>query len=78
MLVKTHGWSDDWAARRAQHVLLTHRDLRAVVASYRRMGWAADLKPGYVAEHLRWRVRIPTFGTCLTTLGVAPGVDFCS
>ena len=56
VLVKTHGWSNRLALGRAQHVLLTHRDLRAVVASYRRMGWAADLKPGYVAEHLRWQV----------------------
>lgn len=57
MLVKTHAWSDAWDARRAAHVLVTHRDLRAVVASYRRMGWAADLKAGYVRDHLRWRVR---------------------
>ncbi|KAK9819165.1 hypothetical protein WJX81_000617 [Elliptochloris bilobata] len=54
VLVKTHGWSDDWARRRASHVLLTHRDLRGVVASYRRMGWAPDLKPAYIADHLRW------------------------
>jgi len=38
-------------------VLLTHRDLRDVVASYRRMGWAADLKRGYVEDHMRWRAR---------------------
>lgn len=57
MLVKTHGWSGGWAPGRAAHVLLTHRDLRGVVASYRRMGWAPDVKPGYVADHLRWHVR---------------------
>ena len=57
MLVKTHGWSGGWAPGRAAHVLLTHRDLRGVAASYRRMGWAPDIKPGYVADHLRWHVR---------------------
>ena len=57
VLVKTHGWSDGWARGRAAHVLLTHRDLRGVVASYRRMGWAPNVKPGYVADHLRWHVR---------------------
>ena len=57
MLVKTHGWSGAWARGRAAHVLLTHRDLRGVAASYRRMGWAPDIKPGYVADHRRWHVR---------------------
>jgi pimeloyl-ACP methyl ester carboxylesterase len=57
VLVKTHGWSAGWDVARAAHVLLTHRDLRDVVASYRRMGWAADLKRGYVEDHMRWRVR---------------------
>jgi hypothetical protein len=58
VLVKTHGWSAAWRVARAAHVLLTHRDLRGVVASYRRMGWAADLKCGYVEDHLRWRARL--------------------
>ena len=58
VLVKTHAWSGAWGRAAARGcVLVTHRDLRGVVASYRRMGWAADLEPDYVLDHLRWRVR---------------------
>ena len=71
MLVKTHGWSDGWTPGRAAHVLLTHRDLRGVVASYRRMGWAPDVKPDYVADHLRWHVRCVRLDTLATGAGWA-------
>ena len=37
--------------------MLTHRDLRGVLASYRRMGWAGRINRQYVDEHQQWRVR---------------------
>jgi hypothetical protein len=36
---------------------VTHRDLRQVLASYRRMNWEFDLPGSYVEHHMRWRVR---------------------
>ncbi|CAL5218872.1 g606 [Coccomyxa viridis] len=55
ILVKTHAWSDDWDPRAATHTFLTHRDLRGVLASYQRVGWAFDISQAYVEEHMRWR-----------------------
>ena len=57
VLVKTHRWSDDWDPLTADLVFLTHRDLRAVLASYQRVGWTFHIPDSYVAEHMQWRVR---------------------
>ncbi len=54
--MKTHEWSDRWDPASADHILLTHRDLRGVLASYQRVGWAFDIPDSYVDEHMRWRV----------------------
>ena len=54
--MKTHAWSDDWNPKSAAHIFLTHRDLRGVLASYQRVGWAFDITPAYVIDHMRWRV----------------------
>eukprot|EP01084_Bolivina_argentea_P284765 488126_1 len=35
-------------------IILTHRDLRNVVNSYRRVGWASFLPNDYVSDHLKW------------------------
>ncbi len=56
MLVKTHRWSDAWDVGTADHIFLTHRDLRGVLASYARVGWAWSIPDSYVAEHFRWKV----------------------
>eukprot|EP00877_Chromochloris_zofingiensis_P010614 jgi/Chrzof1/5806/Cz16g16160.t1 len=56
VLVKTHHWSDDWSLQRANHIFTTHRDLRQVLASYRRMHWAHTLPDQYVQEHEKWQV----------------------
>ena len=56
ILVKTHAWSDDWDPESATHIFLTHRDLRGVLASYQRVGWAFDITQAYVTDHMRWRV----------------------
>lgn len=56
VLVKTHEWSNRWDPACADHIFLTHRDLRGVLASYQRVGWAFDISDSYVAEHMRWRV----------------------
>ena len=58
VLVKTHRWSDDWDPSTADLVFLTHRDLRAVLASYQRVGWTFHIPNSYVAEHMRWQVRM--------------------
>ncbi|GAB4821972.1 hypothetical protein N2152v2_009018 [Parachlorella kessleri] len=55
VLIKTHEWSADWDLNRATHIFITHRDLRQVVQSYRRVGWANDVKRGYVEDHFRWK-----------------------
>lgn len=55
MLIKTHAWSDRWERARADRVLVTHRDLRSVLNSYRRMHWELKLPPGYIFDHARWQ-----------------------
>ena len=59
ILVKTHGWSDDWDPSTAGHILLTHRHLAGVLASYHRVGWAVDIPDSYVREHQQWKVSFP-------------------
>lgn len=68
ILVKTHAWSDDWDPNLATHIFLTHRDLRGVLASYHRVGWAFDITPAYVADHMRWRVRCSASSPCKRAL----------
>lgn len=56
--IKMHVWEPEyerWLPAAAQHILLTHRDLRGVVASYRRAGWCYQLDPKYVDDHMQWR-----------------------
>ncbi|CAE7398762.1 unnamed protein product, partial [Symbiodinium pilosum] len=56
VLVKTHEWHqgyDDFVSL-AKYVVLTHRDLRGVVASYRRIKWEVAIPDAYVSEHLEW------------------------
>ncbi|CAL8469999.1 g9541 [Coccomyxa elongata] len=55
VLVKTHRWSNGWDHAVADHIFLTHRDLRGVLSSYQRVGWAYDIPDSYVAEHMQWR-----------------------
>ncbi|KAL3144429.1 hypothetical protein ABBQ32_004175 [Trebouxia sp. C0010 RCD-2024] len=55
VVIKTHQWSDAWQVQQADHILLTHRDLQGVVASYRRVGWAFNISASYVEEHQQWR-----------------------
>ncbi|CAK9003237.1 unnamed protein product [Durusdinium trenchii] len=57
VLVKTHEWSADYAelVPMAKHIFLTHRDLRGVVASYRRVQWELAIPDAYVSEHMEWR-----------------------
>ena len=62
--MKTHAWSDDWDPKAATHIFLTHRDLRGVLASYQRVGWAFDISQAYVKEHMRWRVRCSALSVC--------------
>ena len=59
VLIKTHGWSDQWQVPTTCSCLitLTHRDLRGVLASYQRMGWAYRINSTYVEEHQRWKVK---------------------
>lgn len=61
ILAKTHRWSNGWDSSSADHIFLTHRDLRDVLASYERVGWAFDIPDSYVTEHMRWRVRSTAF-----------------
>lgn len=56
VVIKTHGWSNQWDVKQAEHIFLTHRDLQGVVASYRRVGWAFNISKSYVDEHQQWRV----------------------
>ena len=58
VLVKTHKYySDynDWLFGFNPVILLTHRDLRDVLASYIRVGWTSDIPESYVQHHLQWR-----------------------
>ena len=59
VLVKTHEWFANYPEfiDMAKHIFLTHRDLRGVVASYRRVKWELALSDAYVAEHMEWRKR---------------------
>lgn len=56
VLVKTHEWFENYPdfIHMAKHVFLTHRDLRGVVASYRRVKWELAIPDAYVAEHWEW------------------------
>lgn len=56
VLVKTHEWFEHYPdfIHMAKHVFLTHRDLRGVVASYRRVKWGLAIPDAYVAEHWEW------------------------
>ena len=56
--IKTHEWNNDyvrWIPSLSKHIILTHRDLRGVVASYRRVGWAHSLSERYVPDHMQWK-----------------------
>lgn len=57
--VKTHEWHPDYEVclNRDALVILTHRDLRGVCASYRRVKWAVGISDAYVEEHMQWRQR---------------------
>jgi hypothetical protein len=43
-----------WDSTAADAVYITHRDLRDVVASFRRMKWAKSLPSSYVSDHMAW------------------------
>ena len=36
-------------------IIITHRDLRNVVLSYRRVGWCSFLPMDYIPDHLKWK-----------------------
>ena len=36
-------------------IIVTHRDLRNVILSYRRVGWCSNLPSNYVEDHLKWQ-----------------------
>eukprot|EP00405_Crypthecodinium_cohnii_P037938 CAMPEP_0206548090 /NCGR_PEP_ID=MMETSP0325_2-20121206/13680_1 /ASSEMBLY_ACC=CAM_ASM_000347 /TAXON_ID=2866 /ORGANISM="Crypthecodinium cohnii, Strain Seligo" /LENGTH=731 /DNA_ID=CAMNT_0054047511 /DNA_START=445 /DNA_END=2637 /DNA_ORIENTATION=+ len=64
VLVKTHEWHSQYqdlfargVASRNCKVVLTHRDLRGVCASYRRLKWEIGIPDAYVAEHMQWKQR---------------------
>lgn len=62
VLVKTHKYYSDYddslfGSDFNPIVLLTHRDLRHVLASYVRVGWTNDILESYVQHHLQWRNR---------------------
>jgi len=58
VVIKTHKYySDygDWLFKKYNPVvLLTHRDLREVLVSYMRVGWASDIPNEYVEHHMKW------------------------
>lgn len=58
VIIKTHKYYsdyDDWLVSKFHPtILLTHRDLRQVLASYIRVGWASDIPDSYVDHHLKW------------------------
>ena len=62
-------WFADYAEfiDMAKNILLTHRDLRGVVASYRRVKWEVAIPDAYVSEHMQWRTR------CTLDLAYADG-----
>jgi len=57
--IKTHEWHDEYEdlLDGSEQILLTHRDLRGVCASYRRVKWAVGIPDAYVQEHMQWRRR---------------------
>jgi len=58
VVCKTHEWNDSYKKLLVSlnpTVLLTHRDLRGVLGSYRRMGWAYSLPRSYADDHMMWR-----------------------
>ncbi|GMH39171.1 hypothetical protein BSKO_07069 [Bryopsis sp. KO-2023] len=54
ILIKTHHWSDDWDVSQATDIAVMHRDLRGVLSSYMRLGWANSIPDSYVSEHFKW------------------------
>ena len=58
VLIKTHKYYsdyDEWLFQSFRpFVLLTHRDLRKVLASYIRVGWTSDIPDSYVEHHMQW------------------------
>jgi len=58
VIIKTHKYYsdyDEWLFQKFNPtILLTHRDLREVLASYVRVGWASDIPDSYVAHHMQW------------------------
>ncbi len=69
ILIKTHGWSNDWDTGSADRILLTHRHLQGVLASYKRVGWAFEIPASYVEEHQKWRVGLlPAYVFLLVTI----------
>eukprot|EP00928_Gymnodinium_smaydae_P041840 TRINITY_DN28263_c0_g8_i1.p1 TRINITY_DN28263_c0_g8~~TRINITY_DN28263_c0_g8_i1.p1 ORF type:complete len:257 (+),score=46.39 TRINITY_DN28263_c0_g8_i1:253-1023(+) len=60
VLIKTHDWSSDYPAllkslEPSPRIMLTHRDLRGVCASYRRVKWDIAIPDRYVQDHMSWR-----------------------
>jgi len=56
VLIKTHAWSGDkFDLSRATHIFVTHRDLRQVLVSYRRMHWEYELPEDYMKDHMKWK-----------------------
>ena len=59
VLIKTHEWHESYGNWLVQTfrptILLTHRDLRGVIKSYRRVGWSHNLPTNYVEDHLKWK-----------------------
>lgn len=53
ILIKTHAFSA--VRERVTHIIITHRDLRQVVSSYRRMNWEWNLPEHYVEDHMKWK-----------------------
>jgi hypothetical protein len=57
VFVKTHKYYNDYDSWLYQHnpvIIVTHRDLRDVLISYRRLGWAYDIPQYYVTHHMQW------------------------
>lgn len=63
VLVKTHDWHSGYPELLrgsanfvgAKHVILTHRNLSGVCASYRRVKWEIGIPDRYVEDHMQWR-----------------------
>mmetsp|Transcript_121564 Transcript_121564/g.223943 ORF Transcript_121564/g.223943 Transcript_121564/m.223943 type:complete len:412 (+) Transcript_121564:43-1278(+) len=63
VLVKTHDWHAGYpdllrgsaVFPGAKHIILTHRNLSGVCASYRRVKWEIGIQDRYVQDHMQWR-----------------------